>query len=205
MAYDEGYPTSSDQVSAAILRENFLAIFEGRVNYEKSTLSNSSPPGSGTTDTFLLYGKDANSKAELHGMDEDSNEIQMTSAGSLGSTATNIKFESLTHDGTRSFGENNFIAAWALISHNGGSPTVTLGSGIASATVPVSSATYTINIDANRMANANYGVMATPVGTGEMFVDSTFTRTVTQCKVTRSLIGAATAGDFFIFLIGGQT
>jgi hypothetical protein len=164
MAYDATYPASSDTVSASKLRENFLAVLEGRVDHEKVTLSNTSPPGTGSADKLSIYAKDVSSKAELHAIDEDNNEVQLTSAGRIGSSTTNATFADIRiGTPTTNYTQDNFIRAWgyfAKLSSGTGSHTLNAGVGLTS--TRSSKGLYTVAIT-NALTDANYGLQATVV------------------------------------------
>jgi hypothetical protein len=98
MTWDKTLPAGSTAIRASDdqLRDNFVAIEEGGVPYNSLKLSVQGSAPTAVADFGFLYTKDVSSKGELHYRDEDSNDVVMTSAGSLGSSATAMITSDLT-------------------------------------------------------------------------------------------------------------
>lgn len=90
MTWQKTKPAGSDSIKSSDqnLRDNFAAIEEGLVPFDYIRWDAQGSNPSAVADHLIAFSKDVSSKAELHTIDEDSNVIQLTSAGSLGSTST---------------------------------------------------------------------------------------------------------------------
>jgi hypothetical protein len=73
---DHVYPSSGQDATAG--------------QHKKVTLLNSTTVSAGVADSGILHVEDDNSKGELFYMDEDDNDVQLTSAGKIGSDSTDI-------------------------------------------------------------------------------------------------------------------
>jgi len=89
MPWDSTIPTGSTLISASdeLLQANFQAIERGNVTnvrkvpvYSRDSLGLSSDP-TNAANVGYLYGKDVDSKVELHFIDEDGNVTQLTNVG----------------------------------------------------------------------------------------------------------------------------
>jgi len=92
MAWDKTLPAGTTAIRASDdqIRANFAAIEEGGVPYDALKLSVQGSSPTAVADFGFLYTKDVSTKGELYYGDEDSNEVIMTSGGSLGSAATTV-------------------------------------------------------------------------------------------------------------------
>lgn len=158
MAWQKTKPASSDLISTsqADIQGNFAAVEEGTVPGERWQFFNGNPPAAAVADTFQVYSKDVSSKAELHGRDEDNNEIVMSSAGRMGSPTTDATFQTIRiASDTFDIGQDNIVTAWATITAAGA---VTDGKNVASVTLSDTSK-YKITWSASTMSNSNYAVI----------------------------------------------
>ncbi len=103
MAWDAAKPAGTDtlRVSDDSIRANWTAIEEGGVPYDTLKLETQGSAPTPVADYGFLYTKDVSSKAELHYIDEDSNVIVITSAGSLGTASTDILSSKIDVDNLR--------------------------------------------------------------------------------------------------------
>lgn len=123
-------PASGDNLAASdkLLRDNFNAIEQGLVPYDYLTLEDqSSTDPTPATGFGYIYAKQANSKPELHWIDEDDNVIQLTTAGSFGNSnfnvdsSGNVDCTSISFDsGSNTFNASSFIKGWATFNGTSG-------------------------------------------------------------------------------------
>lgn len=208
MAYDKDKPDDADLISdsAGDLRANFSAIQTGGVPYEKLECANTSPPGSGKADAIYVYGKDANSKAELHARDEDDNEIQLTSAGKIGSTSTNYsmgtyQFSEAGSDPT--FGRDQQITAWIVFNSDGNA---TVNGKKNCTVVKDSNWNYTITFDSNvkDASSTDYCVIGTTANNAIVQVTSKSAGSFTVSTLSTTDSVQKEPVSVNIVVIGGQ-
>jgi len=201
MVWDKSKPAATDLISDSQgdIQGNFQAVEEGDVPFERLECANTSPPATGKADSIYVYGKDANSKAELHARDEDNNEVQLTSAGKMGHTTTDVEMNSYTFDGTVTFAEQQQIACWRVFND---ALSVNFGQGC---TVTKNSVgNYTITFDANVVTTANYAVAGS--GSSNVAVNASYNDTTSFTVITRSTTdsNAKDPGVCSIIVVGGQ-
>jgi len=103
MAWNATLPAGSTSISGSddLIRDNWAAIETGTVPYDALKLQTQGSDPTAVADYGFLFSKDVSSKAELHYIDEDSNVIQITSAGSLGSATENFAAAKIDVDNLR--------------------------------------------------------------------------------------------------------
>jgi hypothetical protein len=103
MAWDATKPAGTTAISGSddLIRANWEAIEQGTVPYDALKLETQGSDPSAAADHGFLYTKDVSSKAELHYIDEDSNVIQLTSAGTVGSSTENFAAAKIDVDNLR--------------------------------------------------------------------------------------------------------
>lgn len=105
-AWQSSKPAGSDTIKTSDenIRANWDAIETGLVPYDYIRLEAQGSDPTAVADHVLLFGKDASSKTEVHWIDEDSNSVQLTSGGLLGSTGTSATVNALTTAGLVTLG-----------------------------------------------------------------------------------------------------
>lgn len=208
MTWDPNLPTGTTPFSQVpgILTDNFNALEDGVVPYQKihlADLGGDPTPVSGFGDA---YTKLSGSYVEFFYENDNSNIVQLTSEGKIGTTSTNYLADTISFDGVNTYNENNMIVARADIS----------AAGAATNTLNISSSSksganiYTINVAADVLSTANYQVMLTLRGSpGARIVPTVVTKPApvasTVTAITTAIIasgGSLTTNNFSILVIG---
>lgn len=121
MTWDKTLPASNSKISSAPgqITANWTAIEDGTVPYQKLHLDNlggDPTPASGFGD---VYGNLDGSYIELFYENDNADIIQLTSEGKIGTTSQAYLFDTLSHDGTTTYNEDNFITLWGQVSSAG--------------------------------------------------------------------------------------
>tara|TARA_R110002096_G_scaffold48903_1_gene129384 strand:+ start:4731 stop:5387 length:657 start_codon:yes stop_codon:yes gene_type:complete len=218
MGWDKDLPIADQKLNtlAGVITDNWDAIQEadetsGTPIHQKAVLlgdrtalaaANDDPTVVGAT-TYLYSKQDTGAVQEAYIEDAASNIIQLTNDGKIGATNVDYEANSISFDGTITFNENNYIAAWGKIIDS--SLTVSPSSGISTVTRPATGE-YLVTLSANVVNNANYIVIPIAVGINEYStVLSAFSFTSTQFKIKRlGNNGVGISGDLMFAVIGGQ-
>jgi len=156
--------------------------------------------------TAYIYSKNDVAPAaglqELFIRDAASNIMQVTNDGSLGSIATKLQADSVSFDGTRTFNENNMVAAWGYCLANG---TFQFGAGVASVTKLAGNGHYQVNFTAGVLLTDEYAIVASSQDTqcGVSGNPITTTEAFIHTRTTNS--GTLVDANFYFIVAGGQT
>jgi hypothetical protein len=214
--FNSGLPNNASKIRnyPTLLQNNFRGIEIGdatfkiwQANFPQRNLLPGPPTDdpAALADTSIIYAKEDPAiagKTELFAIDPDSDVIQLTQGGSLGSATTTLKCSSLTV-GTNLNSQNALVSAWAIVASNG---VLTKGYGLTS--VQNVNGDYTLTFT-TPLVDANYVV------NGTVFFNGTRARVL---YVYNQLAGSfsvriqatnASAGDyesniFMVSVMGGR-
>ncbi len=222
MVWNKALPSTTEKLRtlSGVITDNWSAIEEadetsGTPIFQRAVLlgdrdviaSAADPVVIGAT-TYLYSRKDdTNSVQEAFIRAPAGAVVPVTQGGRLGSDITDIGFESFSHnEGTRSYDENNFVAAWGFVIDSSLSISPSSG-GLSGVTFNAGSPDYyEISFSASKMGNSNYCVMAIAEGTGDVFVTDKAQNDTSKFRITRTTAGGASSrGDFYFMVVGGQT
>lgn len=168
MAWDKNLPQDSTKIRnyPTLLTNNFKAVEEGDQGLEhwqvrfndRDALGIASNP-TRADDEMAIFSKDDGTNTEMYIMDDQNpaNFIQITQAGDLGSTSTDIVCNDITIGSSNtSFSANQAIVAHATVNSAG---TLVNGFNITGATRQ-DKGRYQITVAADVLINVNYRVIA---------------------------------------------
>lgn len=175
MAFDNTQPTDTTKIRnlGVVIRPNWVAIEEAEstfrpyaINLQNRTpLPDDNDPAT-IADTSIIYCKDdAAANPEAFHKDGSGNIVQLTQAGKLGSSSTDLIGNTFTL-GSTSIGLNNSIVAWGRFNYNAANPLATRvtfvnSSGLNTSITYTGVGQYTFTLSP-ALTNSNYLVFAQP-------------------------------------------
>lgn len=221
MTWNQLKPSDSEKIRdlGTVIRANNKAIEENDtgvladslnqwaihlVDRSTTTTPNVTPVSISTVG--MLYCRTIGAENELFFQDSQGipAEIQLTTTGKIGAQTTSYEAEDISYDGTITFNENNYVTAYGYITGSA-SPTLAYSSGIASVSYAGSAGLYELTFAANRVNNANYVVISTPIQGANVMSIPNSPRTTTNFRVQRSMTnGTPQHGDVMFIVVGGQ-
>src|SRR3990167_6051303 len=107
MAFVPGEPQDTTKIRdlGAVIRPNWSAIQTADSSFKPYAINliertSAGQPGDPTAiaDTFIIFSKDDGADAEFYGIDENSNVIQLSQDGAMGSTSTQVNANGIAFD-----------------------------------------------------------------------------------------------------------
>jgi len=210
MSFDASKPANDEKIRnlGTVIRANWLAIQQAdstfqpwAVNFvDRSTIVGSNTP-TAITDVGQVYARNDGSETELFWQDDQSNELQLTTQGEIGTagaSGTRYRFRDFTYDGTFRYSYDVLPTAWANIDSLGNiNSQFNVASCVLSGT-----GNYTITFD-TAMNDANYVALGTVVGNSGIAVISA--QSTTQVVITTYTAGgSAQIRNFNLLVVGGR-
>jgi hypothetical protein len=165
MPWTPSKPADNEKIRnlGAVIRPNWAAIEQGEVPYDYLQLQEQGANPTRADNTGWLYSKEFDSQTELFYEDDRNPALvtQLTSNGKLGGSSTNIIFDTLSHDGTFTFNESNFISAWAYFTASSAANLAPSSGVNITNRARSSTGIYTVTTSAS-FANANVCVLVQP-------------------------------------------
>lgn len=128
MTFNAALPAPSTKLrNVSVITDNFSAILTGDSSFEPYAINlvnrDSIPLGdpAAIATSYILFGKeDPDGNVEFFGIDPDSNVIQITQAGALGSSTTKLSGSSITFDkGVTTMSKDQQVSGWLRVSGAG--------------------------------------------------------------------------------------